>query len=230
MLERLHNRRHIWLLAALIVLQVVQPLLALENVRARTLSSSLMVLALAAVFGAVLRSGVQRSLGVALALPAVAIELGHYAFPQHRQPALAIVYHLSIILFLAFAGAIILRNLFRKRLLLLDDVIGAFSGYILAGVLWGNLYALTWLLAPGSFSVAPQIAWQLGEWHTRRSLFDYFSFATLASVGYGDVVTTAPVSNTLVWLEVMSGQFYLAVVVATIVGMKLAQAVSPARC
>jgi hypothetical protein len=31
----------------------------------------------------------------------------------------------------------------------------------------------------------------------------------------------------LVWLEVMCGQFYLAVVVATIVGMKMAQAISP---
>src|SRR5262245_46504931 len=114
----------------------------------------------------------------------------------------------------------ILRSGFRKRYILLDDVIGAFCGYLMTALLWANLFAATWLLVPGSFSIAPQIAWQLDEWHTRRALFDYFSFATQASVGYGDVVTTAPIANTLVWLEVMAGQFYLAVVVATLVEMK----------
>ena len=43
-----------------------------------------------------------------------------------------------------------------------------------------------------------------------------------------NITTTRPLSNTLLWLEVMCGQFYLAVVVATIVGMKMAQALVPA--
>ena len=68
-------------------------------------------------------------------------------------------------------------------------------------VLWGNLYALTGLLVPGSFSINQQIAWQLQEWHTRGALFDYFSFATIATVGHGDMSTTSPTSNTLKWLE-----------------------------
>ena len=229
MLAQLRNRKHVWLLTTLVVLQAVQPLLAHESVPARIFSTALMLAAGAAVFSAVLAPGWQRRLALALVLPAVAIELAHYAFAQRHQPTLAVVHHLSLVLFLAFAVSIILRNVFHKLRLAIDDVVGAFAGYLMTAVLWGNLYALTWLLVPGSFSVAPQITSQLTEWDTRRALFDYFSFATLASVGYGDVVTTAPVSNTLVWLEVMSGQFYLAVVVATIVGMKLAQAVQSER-
>lgn len=77
-----------------------------------------------------------------------------------------------------------------------------------------------WLLVPGS--------WQLGNWHTLHAPFDYFSITTLVTVGYENVMTTAPVANTLVWLEVMCGQFYLAVVVATI-GIKVAQALAAER-
>ncbi len=82
-------------------------------------------------------------------------------------------------------------------------------------------------VAPDSFSISPDIRWQLGDWHTLHALFDYYSFTTISSIGYGDITTTRPVTNTLLWLEVMCGQFYLAVVVATIVGMKMAQAMSP---
>jgi hypothetical protein len=39
----------------------------------------------------------------------------------------------------------------------------------------------------------------------------------------------APLSNTLTWLEVMAAQFYMAVVIAQIVGLKLAQALGPDR-
>jgi len=66
---------------------------------------------------------------------------------------------------------------------------------------------------------------------TRRVAWDLlfivdFSFTTITSIGYGDMTTIGPVSDTLVWLEVMCGQFYMAVVVATIVGMKVAEALS----
>lgn len=67
----------------------------------------------------------------------------------------------------------------------------------------------------------------MDEWHTRRALFDYFSFATQASVGYTDITTTSPITNTFAWMEVMFAQFNLAVVVAAIVGMKLAQGSRP---
>jgi len=96
-------------------------------------------------------------------------------------------------------------------------------------LLWGRLYVLTWLAAPGAFSISSDIEWQLHEWSTLHGLFDYYSFTTISSIGYAYITTSAPPSNTLVWLEVMCGQFYLAVVVATIVGMKMAEALATPR-
>ena len=63
--------------------------------------------------------------------------------------------------------------------------------------------------------------------HLRHALFNFFSFATLTSLGYNDITPVTPLANTLTWLEVIFGQFYMAVVVAQLVGMRLAQAVQP---
>jgi hypothetical protein len=93
-------------------------------------------------------------------------------------------------------------------------------------VAWGNLYVLAELLFPGSFNVKPEIAWQLTEEHTRRFLFNYFSFTTLATLGYGDITPIGPVVCSLTWIEAVFGQFYVAVVVAQLVGLKLANAVN----
>jgi hypothetical protein len=89
------------------------------------------------------------------------------------------------------------RDIFRNRTISVDAVIGAFAGYLLLGVAWRSLYAASHLLAPGSFAVSPDIAWQLEDWHLRRALFNYFSFATMASLGYSDITAVAPLANTL---------------------------------
>jgi hypothetical protein len=226
---RLRDQRHLLLLAAMLLLLVLQPFLTGVGVATRIVSAGLMLGVVLCAFLAALYPGRERWVAAALATPGIAIELTHYAFPQHRQLVLAIVLHISFALFLAYVAAALLRHAFHRRHLAVDDIVGTFTGYLMLGLCWSQMYAIVWLLAPDAFSIAPQIAWQLDEWHTRRALFTYFSFATQASVGYADVTTTAPASNTLAWMEVLLAQFYLAVVVAAIVGMKLADAVRSER-
>jgi hypothetical protein len=221
------EHKHIWLLATLVASQVGQPLIAHENVAARVVSAALIFAVLGAVFWKLLAPGRERWIGVALVGPAVVLELAHYGVPDESRRWLGVVLHLSISAFFVYALIVILGHVLRKKVLSIDDVVGAFSGYLMTGIVFGHLFTLVWLLVPDAFHIDAHIVWQLAEWHTRRALFSYFSFATLTSVGYGDIVTTAPVSNTLVWLEVMCGQFYLAVVVATIVGTRMARTLEP---
>jgi len=94
---------------------------------------------------------------------------------------------------------------------------------------WANAYALIYLLRPGSFRVAEAIAWRLGDWHLQRFLFNYFSVTTLTSLGYGDITPIGTLALSLSWLEVVFGQFYIAVVVAQLVGLRLAQAIKRDR-
>src|SRR5262249_17314180 len=69
------------------------------------------------------------------------------------------------------------------------------------------------------------IAWRLSQPHLRRALFDYLSFATLTGLGYADITPLGPPADSLSWLEVLFGQFYMAAVVAQPGGLQLATAV-----
>jgi ion channel len=220
---------HVWLLAALVGLEIVNPLMAGARLSARILSVVLLAGVGVAVFRAVLHTKHQRYAGVTLASTAVALHIARDQVPANLQLPLDVITSTIVAAFFVFVFSLLVAHLFRTRRLGFNDVVGAFSGYIVIALIWGRLYALVWLLVPRSFSISPDIRWQLSNWHTLHTLFDYYSLTTLATIGYGDITTTAPASNTLVWLEVMCGQFYLAVVVATIVGIKISQALAASR-
>jgi hypothetical protein len=221
----LERHKHLVLLAVMLAVLVTQPLLAYASTSARVAYALLVVAAAVVVLRVVLSGRRERWLGAAFAVPAFALTGAAYAEPTLLTLAADVAAHLAAALFLGFAVGVIVRDIFRRRAITFDQVLGAFAGYLILGVVWSNLYAVVELVAPGSFAVNPEIRGQLADPLLRRALFSYVSFSVMASLGYSDVTTVAPLANTLTWLEVMTAQFYLAVVIAQIVGMKLAQVV-----
>jgi len=210
----------------LILLQIGQPLLEHRSVTIRVLSDSVFVAICLYVFFIVCTQRWQRVVGGVLFTLVLAGNLALYTQSPSSHRLVGALFHCALIVFLGFAVAVILQNLFSKTVIKGDDVIGAICGYMLGAMVWGNLYALTYLFVPGAFNINPAIAQQLGDWRLKRSLFDYLSFTTLTSLGYGDITPVGQPAFSLTWLEVLFGQFYMAVVVAQLVGMKLAQAIS----
>jgi hypothetical protein len=225
----LRTHKHVVLLGVLVAALVTQPLVAHESAAGRLGYDLLVAAAALLVLQVVFSFGWERKVAIAAAVPAVALTLARYLLPDGPVVPYFAAYHVSVALFLAFTFAVMARDLLRGREASLDAVVGAFAAYLLLGVAWGALYAAAELLFPGAFSVAAEIRWQLDDWHLRRALFNYVSFATMASLGYNDVTAVAPIANTLMWLEVLTAQFYLAVVIAQIVGLKLAQTVAADR-
>lgn len=221
--------RHVQLLMALVASEVITPLLAQANLEAHVASILLFALVSVAVFRALFATTRRRWIGSILVGTTLVTDLGRLFVSTQQQLFIDVFLNISASVFFVFVLSVILSHVFSTRQLRIDDVVGAFSGYIVIALLWGRLYVLTWLAAPDSFKISPDIRWQLHEWSTLHALFDYYSFTTISSIGYAYITTAAPPSNTLVWLEVMCGQFYLAVVVATIVGMKMAEALSTPR-
>ncbi|MGH8680178.1 MAG: ion channel [Burkholderiales bacterium] len=218
------SRRFLVLLSTLAVVLAVQSLsqgLAASSI----ITDVLVILAVLAVFFLVFEHTPQRLAALATAIAAIVITGAHYLLPDRFHVPLAVAYHGLLVLFLGWALVEILRNLFAEKPIRTDDLLGAVCGYVIAGAAWGNLYALSELLVPGAFSVAPAIQGELADWHGRRALFTYFSFTTISSLGYADVTPTRAPATTMALVEVVFGQFYLAVVVAQIVSMRLAQAV-----
>jgi voltage-gated potassium channel len=131
--------------------------------------------------------------------------------------------HLVEILFLAFVAAMILRAIFTQGSITLDSIFGAICVYLLVGTAWGSLYSMTEVVAPGSFQASGQLAGTLNSAEARQSILVYYSFVTLTTVGYGDITPVSAQARTLSWLEAMMGQFYIAVLVAFLVGIRVSQ-------
>jgi hypothetical protein len=222
----LRNHRHLVLLAVLLLALVVQPLIAHDSPPARVAFDLLLGAALVSTFVIVFRER-ERGFAAVLMVPTLVLTIAEYLVPAGSFVLVAAAFHAFVALFLGYAVGVLVRDTFRRRAIVFDDILGAFAGYMLLGVVWGSLYAMVELLAPAAFSVSPDIRWQLDDWQPSRALFNYFSFTTMSGLGYNDITPAAPITNTLTWIEVMSAQFYLAVVIAQIVGLKLAQAVSP---
>lgn len=57
----------------------------------------------------------------------------------------------------------------------------------------------------------------------------YFSFVTLSTLGYGDILPMTPLTRILACLEAICGQFYLAVLVAGLVSVRVGQLGPPSQ-
>jgi hypothetical protein len=162
---------------------------------------------------------------ISLAIALTVVALAHYIpAPSYLQVLLRLVYHGALLLLLGFATIVILRNIFEQRVVRTDDVLGAVCGYLLAAGAWSNLFILFDIFVPGSFTVDEGFAVGLETWEGRIALLNYVSLGSLTSVGSGAVAPVRPPATVLTTLEAVFGQFYIAVVVAQLVGAKLSQA------
>jgi ion channel len=218
-------RTHLALLAGLIVVLAAEPLFARASEIAAQLADTTFGVLCLVMFLSLCRESWERRTGLLLFMPALASNVAHAALTGYDDQLAAIAFHGTLAVFLGFAVVVIVRQLTRASVIRADDVIGAVVGYILAALAWSHVYGVAYILAPTAFGVNPEIAPQLADWRLRRTLFNHLSFTTLTTIGYSDITPVGSPLYALVWVETIFGQFYMAVVVAQLVGMKLAQAI-----
>jgi len=210
------------LLAILVGAFVSQSLAPDRGVLRPMLHDVVVMIALLAVFLVVFEGRVDRLLAVAAGIVTIGCNWARYALQENGGAAVAVAHDVALALFFGFAVVEILRGIFRQRTIRADDVLGSVCGYLLAGAAWASLYSLVDYVLPESFSLSPSIGMQLDAWHSRHALFDYFSLVTLTTMGYGDVIPIRAPAVTLSWMEAVFGQFYIAIVVAQLVTVRLA--------
>lgn len=97
-----------------------------------------------------------------------------------------------------------------------NNVIGSVCIYLLLGMIWVMLYILLNQLEANAFSGI-----QDKNWLNSFTDFTYFSFITLTTLGYGDILPTTSTARFLVFMEAIVGVFYMAIVVSSLVGAAL---------
>jgi hypothetical protein len=130
-------------------------------------------------------------------------------------------------LFLGFTIVMILKTLLTQPSVTRDHIAGAFCGYVLIGIVFAEAYCILEAVAPNSFHI-DETTGKLQDNPIRAWMtLQYFSFTTLTTVGFGDVLPIAPLARALALWEAILGQFYLAVLVAGLVNLRATRLTDP---
>jgi len=100
-----------------------------------------------------------------------------------------------------------IRALVQSRRITENEVFAIVNTYLIIGMVWAYIYELIWILSPAAF----EFAHRPGD---EMVCFVYFSFVTLTTVGYGDILPVDPFAQRMAIIEAVIGQLFLAIVVA----------------
>jgi len=99
-----------------------------------------------------------------------------------------------------------------------NKIVGAICIYLLMGLIWAMMYLFIAQIIPGAFNGLEQVVW-----YDNFADVAYYSYVTLTTLGYGDIAPVAPVARFLVYMEAVVGVFYMAILVASLIGVSISE-------
>jgi voltage-gated potassium channel len=228
--DRLRPYRHTALLVAIIALLAVRPLVSSTGAGPALYSIAIMLVLMVALYTLqvdelvgdrelLLKQRKHRAVvGWVLAIVAIALRLAIIVSPSHE---LATIGGISWLSFFAYVTLTELRGVLKQKRITRESISMSVSVYLLLGLTWGLFYILLFDLQPQAFNFGSAPA-PSGQQVT--PVLIYFSLTTLATVGYGDITPATLQARYAAVSEGIAGQFYLAILVARLVGMQMSQA------
>ena len=207
------RRRFFFLLILLVFMIVITPFL--EDFSGFRFIVDIVVSAIliAAIF-AISDKKHKMILALFLVVPRIGVLWGEYFV--HFEPA-SVVGEILEILFYGFAISQIVNFIRKEKEVTTEVIYAAVVVYLLIAALWADLYKLLETQVPGSFSL-PE-----GQIKNDRLVFLYFSIVTITTLGYGDITPLTDRAGGLAAVEAFTGQIYLVVLVAWLVGMHVSR-------
>jgi voltage-gated potassium channel len=234
--EEIHRRlaphRHTALLAAIIAAFLVRPLIGDSGAGPIMFSSALLVLLLLALYNIDVDEPVgeretllaqkrrRRNIAWALGILAIAARLSVTFAPSR---SLYLADSLLWLLLFAFITWNELRAVLKQKEITREVISMSISVYLLFGLTFGLFYIVLHDLQPNAFGFGA--AAPASEQQTIPVLI-YFSLTTLSTIGFGDITPVTLQARYAAVAEGITGQFYLAILVARLVGMQMSQSPS----
>jgi hypothetical protein len=152
-----------------------------------------------------------------LALPMlVSIWISHFV----DVPFLVFVGDCFGIAFIAFLVVVILSFIFSEHEVTINVIYASIVVYLLIAIMWAFIYLVLENIHPGSFAIGE------GQIAVGRRLYIYYSFVTITTLGYGDITPTTDLANSFSFLEAVTGQLYIAILIARLVGIHIVQSMN----
>jgi hypothetical protein len=206
-----------YLLGGLLILILSVAIAQEAGVRGETrrlfLEPALILMLLMGIWGGGKEKKIVMMIGGSIAATGVAIAILNFFL---NLAALRFVNLGILLVFFVVSIWIASRHLLLSGEIDINKIIGAICIYLLLGLNWAMYYLFINIASPDSFHglTSTAIGAQFSE-------FVYYSFATITTLGYGDLTPVKPIARTLAYLEAIVGQFYVAVLVAWLVGTYL---------
>ena len=225
-------RRHTAFLVAIISLLGVRPLVGDTGAGPAIYSTVIMLVLMVALYtiqvdellgdrDVLLKQRKKRGvLGWVLAIIAITLRIAIIIEPTHLLETAGAI---SWLAFFGFVTLTELRGVLKQKTITRESISMSVSVYLLLGLTWGLFYILLFDLQPHAFSFGSAPAPPAQE---IIPVLTYFSLTTLATVGYGDITPVTLQARYAAVSEGIAGQFYLAILVARLVGMQMSQSAS----
>lgn len=143
------------------------------------------------------------------------------SFQYHSLSYMIIAYGFSLA-FTFLAIVILMTKILHAGLVNADLIFGASMVYLLSGILWGKFYFIENMMTPGSFKgagISNFDSTTLLNAYEQQFNFLYYSFATLATLGMGDITPLSHLAKSLTAVEAMIGQLFVAIIIAKLVSV-----------
>lgn len=207
------NARFSYLFFTIILLFLFRPFIASATAVALITNIFLWLIIISCVW-AVHEKKRHRWFAIAMSVVAILADILDFFMKNAVTSWLSII---TIVLFLGYAVVSILFYLIRQEEVTADMMMAGASEYILIGILWACFYILIEAAYPGSFNL------NFAGVKMDRLGFLYFSFVTLTTTGYGDVLPVSIQARSLAILEMLTGQLFIAMTVARLVSLYTVQ-------
>ena len=208
-LGRVFLGRCFYLFVTLLVLVALAPFVETQRwgLHIRYIVNALVMLAAVAAVG---RSIVSFVVVLAMAAPAMAFRW--LALQTGEATYIDLSLRLDAGVYVATIG-LLMRFVLDREVLTSDRLWGAAAAYLMMGVLWSILYQIIDRLGVPAFAIRGAS----GDMQLNDLL--YFSFGTLTTSGFGDIVPVTRVAQTAAMIEGIVGQLFMAILIARLVGI-----------
>ncbi len=213
LIELFKRDRYLFLLISLVVLLLITPLFEGVFTLTTLLDLSITIIFLASLY-AIGKEEKRLRIALALLLPVIT---GMWVTYFVHVPYLSLVGDCCSIIFLAFTIIIILSRLFKEEEVTLDVIYSALVSFMLIALMWAFIFDILEGLSPGSFLVTE------GQFEDSRIHFIYYSFVTITTVGFGDILPVSLTARAFSIVEMVVGQIFLIVLIARLVGINITQ-------
>jgi len=208
---RLFNQRCFYLFVSLTLLVGVAPWIDV-TVEGRVALQVTQALVLVSTVAAVGRTTMPFVIAVLFAAPALGFQLVATVLHDDLAHNLALSTAFYIAFYLVAVGYL-LRYVFNPEVMTDDKLFGAAAGYLMLGIMWGEVYRLVHFYEPTAFNAHPD--------GSPQGFYDfmYMSFGCLTSNGPGDVLPLGSRVRSLVILEQVFGALFIALLIARLAGI-----------